>query len=155
METLLRNVPEEYLVGLQSILLTNQSEVTGRKRKQKTSSRNRNVRLVEVLGYYSPARHASEAFIVLNVDNRCRNWSGWFTKLPFVRYVLASDVLHHEMGYHIHAEHPQVYKGKEDVAEDWARKLRARFVLKHYWYLMPILYPMGKCLTIFERKRKQ
>jgi hypothetical protein len=154
-ETLLQYVPEEYLGGLQSILLTNLHAVTGRKKKQKTWSRNRKVRLVEVLGYYSPAVHTSKAFIVLNVDNMCRNWDGLLAKLPLVRYMPVCEVLYHEIGHHIHAEHQPVYKGKEDVAENWTRKLRAGFIRKRYWYLMPILYPLGKIVRVFERERKK
>jgi hypothetical protein len=34
-----------------------------------------------------------------------------------------SDVLYHEIGHHIHAEHKPVHEEKENVADDWSHKL--------------------------------
>ena len=67
----------------------------------------------------------------------------------------AGEALYHEIGHHIHAAHRPVYKGKEDVAEYWRRKLWVRFVRRRYWYLFPVLYVAGKLLGIVKRIRKQ
>lgn len=48
------------------------------------------------------------------------------------------DVLYHEIGHHIHAEHRPVHEQRENVAEDWSSKLMRNFYRKHYWYIFPV-----------------
>src|ERR1700686_1109959 len=68
-EDLLKTVPPDYLRGLQTIVLTNQAAKTRAQKQQKVWSRNRKIKLVESLGYYSPAWRASRATIPLHIDN--------------------------------------------------------------------------------------
>jgi hypothetical protein len=152
-DDLVRCVPPEFLVGLQSITLTNQSALGRNQKRKKTWSRNRKIRLADALGYYTPATRSSRAAIVLYVDNITERWDVWFAKLPLVRYMPAGDVLYHEIGHHIHAAHRPVYKGKEDVAEYWRRKLFLRFMRQRYWYLVPLFYVVGKILRMVEKIR--
>jgi hypothetical protein len=90
---------------------------------------------------------------VLYVDNITQGWPGWLAKLPLVRYMPTGEVLYHEMGHHIHAAHRPVYKGKEDVAEYWRRKLWSRFMRQRYWYLVPPFYVVGKIIRTVEKLR--
>jgi len=154
-DDLVRCVPPEFLVGLQSITLTNRFALSRNQKRKKTWSRNRKIRLADALGYYTPATRSSRAAIVLYVDNITGSWDVWFAKLPLVRYMPVGEVLYHEIGHHIHAAHRPVYKGKEDVAEYWRRKLWVRFVRRRYWYLFPVFYVAGKLLGIVKRIRKQ
>ncbi len=152
-DDLVRCVPPEFLVGLQSITLTNRFALSRDQKRKKTWSRNRKIRLADVRGYYTPATRSSRAAIVLYVDNITERWDGWFAKLPLVRYMPAGDVLYHEIGHHIHAAHRPVYKGKEDVAEYWRRKLFLRFMRLRYWYLVPLFYVAGNILRIIKKLR--
>jgi hypothetical protein len=143
-ETLLRYVPPKYLVGLKTIVLTNRAGLTRSKRKQRVWSRNRMVRLADSLGSYSRASRSSPATVWLYVDNICRQQAEWFRWIPLLRYAVSADVLYHEIGHHIHTVHRRVHDGRENVAEDWSRKLSGHFWRKHYWYLLPLLYPLAR-----------
>jgi hypothetical protein len=137
-ETLLSYVPEKYLVGLKTIVLTNRAGLTRDRRRQKVWSRKRKVRLAEALGSYSHATRSSPATVWIYVDNVAQN-AGWMLYLPFFRFMMPSDVLYHEIGHHIHTVHKPIHEEREDVADDWRRRLSATFVRKHYWYLYPAL----------------
>jgi hypothetical protein len=139
---LLKSVPPRYLIGLQTIVLTNQAAQPRKRKQQKVWSRNRKYKIVSALGYYSGARQSARASITLHVDNILKGLSRRELKIPFVRCYPLGSVLYHEIGHHIHAEHKPVYEGKENVAEDWSDKLSKRFYQVHYWYLMPLLKPL-------------
>ena len=61
----------------------------------------------------------------------------------------------HEIGHHIHAVHKPVYDGKENVAEDWSKKLLRRFCRRHYWYAVPVLYPLATAINIGRKIKKK
>jgi hypothetical protein len=142
MHDLLKSVPPRYLIGLQTIVLTNQAAQPRKRKRQKIWSRNHKIKIVTALGYYSGASQSSRASITLHVDNIFKGASPRDLRIPFVRYYPLASVLYHEIGHHIHAEHNPVYEGKENVAEDWSDKLLQRFYRTHYWYLMPLLKPL-------------
>ena len=155
-ETLLRYVPAKYLIGLKSVVLTNRAGLTGKKRKQKVWSRNRKVQLATALGSYSRATRTTSAEVWLYVDNIVgAGFACWYW-IPVLRYIVASDVLYHEIGHHIHTAHLRVYEGRENIAEDWSRKLRRTFYRRHYWYLFPFLFVLAKVTSpIFRRLNQQ
>jgi hypothetical protein len=142
LQNLLNAVPPRYFVGLKTIILTNQAGETCDRKRQKVWSRNHKIKLVDAQGYYSPATRTSQASIVLHVDNILNGMRPWELKAPLLCYEPLATVLYHEIGHHIHAEHKPLYKGKEDVADDWSKKLSGRFYRQHYWYLMPLFYPL-------------
>jgi hypothetical protein len=143
-EELLNAVPPNYLVGLKSILLTNQSAMTRDQRRQKVSGRKGKYGLAEARGAYYRATNSSPAYVLLLVDNTLVSWPPWVLRVPYFRYAVLSEVLYHEIGHHIHAVHQPVHEGQENVAEDWQRKLNGIFIRRRYWYLRPILYPARK-----------
>jgi len=154
-EVLLGYVPPKYLVGLRTIVLTNRTALTRDKRKQKTWSRNRKVRLAESLGSYSRAWKSSPATVSLYVDNIIASWGKWWKWAPILRYTVTADVLYHEIGHHIHTEHRPIYEGRENVAEDWSKKLWGNFFRKHYWYLFPFLYVLAHLVSPLVEWRKK
>jgi hypothetical protein len=89
-------------------------------------------RLAESLGSYSRAWKSSPATVWLYVDNIAKGAPPWVLVVPLLRYVVVGDVLYHEIGHHIHAVHRPVYDGKENVAEDWSRRLGRQFIRKRY-----------------------
>ena len=141
-QDLLKAVPPRYLVGLKTIILTNQAAGTRAQKRQKLWSRNRKIRLADALGYYSAATRSSQATIVLHVDSILKGMRPWELRAPLLCYEPLATVLYHEIGHHIHAEHKPVHEGKENVAENWSGKLSGRFYLQHYWYLKPLFYPI-------------
>lgn len=143
-EDLLKSVPPRYLVGLKTILLTNREALNRNQRRQRVWSRNRKVRLAEARGAYYRATRTSPASVTLYVDNiLASHVPPWITKVPLLRYCDLDTVLFHEIGHHIHAIHVPVYDGKENVAEEWSRALKRRFFRRHYWYALPLVYPLG------------
>jgi hypothetical protein len=152
-ETLLRYVPPEYLIGLKSIVLTNRAGLTRNKRKQKIWSRNRKVRLAEALGSYTHSTKSSPASVWLYVDNIVEAGSAWRYTVPVFRYVVTGKVLYHEIGHHISATHRPVHR--ENVADYWSHKLRRDFYSRHYRYISPVLYVLARLsLPIFRRLEK-
>jgi hypothetical protein len=150
-EELLRSVPSQYLRGLSAIILRNQSSITGKERRRKTWSRNQRIHQTEALGFYSQATRSSQATITLHVDNILDSTPSWFLRVPVLRYAGLGITLFHEIGHHIHAAHRPVHEGKENVAEEWSVKLGRQFIRQRYWYLLPVLYPIGLAF----RLRKQ
>jgi hypothetical protein len=153
-DNLLSYVPPKYLVGLKKIVLTNRSALPRDKRRQKVWGRGRKYRLAESLGSYSRAWKSSPATVWLYVDNIVSADPAWVLRTPLLRYTRLADVLYHEIGHHIHAVHRPVHDGKENVAEDWSRKLSGRFLRRHYWFLMPILFPLSFATKMVRRMRK-
>jgi hypothetical protein len=74
-------------------------------------------------------------------------WS--FVLARFWRDGSFGDVLFHEIGHHIHATVRPEHREKEDVAEDWRKKLWGNFGRKKYWYLVPIAKPLSKLVKSF------
>jgi hypothetical protein len=135
---LLRDVPPKYLAGLKTVILSNKSALTRDQRKRKLWSRTRNIRMADALGSYKAAWRSAPASITLYVDNIVRREPGFIWKIPAVRYLPIASVVYHEIGHHIHAVHEPVYKGKEDVADYWSRRLGRAFFKRRYWYLIPV-----------------
>ena len=120
---LLSSVPDKYAQGLECVVLTNQSGHPRRDRLGKVTSRKRRLPQSRVLGRYHPARHGTQPWIELFVDNieaRASGPPGWF---PLVRQYRFRSVLYHELGHHIHATIAPEYRDKEDVADSWVKKL--------------------------------
>jgi hypothetical protein len=150
-EELLETVPEKYLKGLKTIVLCNRAALTRDQRRQKIRGRGRQYRLAEARGAYYQATRSRPASVWLYVDNILKSSSSWEFRVPLVRYFNFSDVLFHEIGHHIHAVHVPVHDGKENVAEDWSRKLTQQFFRRHYWYLVPFRRPLRAMAKVAQR----
>ena len=148
-EILLSYVPQEYLVGLKTIVLTNRAALDRNQRRQKIWSRNRKVRLADCRGSHSRASKFSPATVWLYVDNIVQSEPEWLRWIPILSLVEVGEVLYHEIGHHIHTLHQPVYEGRENVAEDWSRRLWRRFLHTRYWYLTPLLYVLRIALKPF------
>ncbi len=152
---LLKTVPPRYLIGLQTIVLTNQSAQPRERQRQKIWSRNHKIRIISARGYYSGASQSRRASITLHVDNIFKDSSLRDLRVPIVRYYPLASVLYHEIGHHIHAEHHPVHEGKENVAEKWSTYLTGQFLRKHYWYARPILYVMWLLIRVIKPEHKK
>jgi hypothetical protein len=150
-ECLLEYVPLKYIAGLKTIVLTNQNALTRKQRKQKVWQRGRKHRLALCRGAYYRATRSAPAAVWLYVDNILESQPPWTLRVPFLRYFWVGPVLYHEIGHHIHTVHRRVYEGRENVADKWKRYLMGRFLRKHYWYALPILYPMSLCIRVIRR----
>jgi len=143
--TLLSSVPGKYLRGLSCVVLTNESALSRHDRKGKVWSRNRKFDKSRIVGRYHGAakRGSSSPWIELRVDKIIEELGGATRWLPIAREIVFGHVLFHELGHHIHRTIRPEHTEKEDVADDWAKKLSGNFIRKKYWYAMPMLVPMA------------
>jgi hypothetical protein len=44
-------------------------------------------------------------------------------------------VLFHEIGHHVHATVRPEFREKEDIADDWGKKLTGNYIFNRYWYV--------------------
>lgn len=150
-EDLLAFLPRDYLVGLQTVLLTNSAAVTPRQRRQKIFQRGKKHKLIEALGAYYRGTRSRQAYVALFVDNILKSCEPTLLRLSVFRRAMIAETLFHEVGHHIHAVHRPVHDGKENVAEDWERKLKRAYIRKRYWYLNPFWRPVGFLLKFIVR----
>jgi hypothetical protein len=54
--------------------------------------------------------------------------------------MVLGEVLFHEIGHHIHYTQAPEFREREDVAEDWKKRLSKIYFRKRYWYFLPIAY---------------
>jgi hypothetical protein len=134
--------------------LANRSALTRDQRRQKIWSRNRKIRLAEARGAYYAASRNFPATVWLYVDNILRSEDRRLLRMPILRYSALATVLYHEIGHHIHAVHKPVFEGKEDVAEEWSRRLSGRFYRRRFWYLVPVLYPLALFRKLTRKIKK-
>jgi hypothetical protein len=136
-ELLVKYVPAKYLVGLKTIVLTNRSALSRDRRRKKVWTRNRKVRVSESMGSYSRSGKSAPATVWLYVDNMLDIDSTWWSRGPRIRCFGVSEVLYHEIGHHIHSVHKPVHEGRENVAEDWRRRLQDDFFREHFGLSLP------------------
>jgi hypothetical protein len=154
-EDALNSVPENYLAGLKTVVLTNESALTRDQRRQKVWHRNKAHRLSDARGVYWPSTNIRPASVWLFVDNIMRPLGAWYFRIPISGAIEFGEILFHEIGHHIHAVHRPVYEGKENVAENWSRKLLRRFCRRRYRYAMPLLYPLAAVLNLVLKVAKR
>ena len=144
---LVAGVPERHLAGLESIILTNSSGLAHSRRRKKTWADNRKVRIVDCRGLYHQAWKGQPAFIELFVDNILKGTHPVVLRIPMLREVQFAETLYHEIGHHIHTTQVPEYRGREEAAELWERRLRRSYFRRKYWYVLAILWPLGRVVT--------
>jgi hypothetical protein len=135
---LLAQVPQQYLRGLDCVVLTNLSAQPRRRRLGKTTSRGRRVSQSRVLGLYHGKWQGQPPWIELYVDKILGRWPKWVLWIPFFRDFVIGQVFYHELGHHVHLSIRPEYREKEDVADRWAKKFIGNFLRREYWYLIPL-----------------
>lgn len=138
-ERMLSVVPEKYLVGLGSIVLTSEKALTGKRARRMTWSRGKKVSAARALGLYHPRWRSSPAWIELHIDSIFYKYPRLLLKLKMFRELQLGSTFFHELGHHIHAQHQPDFKEKKDVAEMWKRKGQNTYIQKRFWYLSPLI----------------
>ncbi|NUM56239.1 MAG: hypothetical protein HUU46_21580 [Candidatus Hydrogenedentes bacterium] len=123
----LRVIPPKFLMGLNRIVLTNTGALPRRRRRAKTYSRKRTVRIPDAIGLYHPAWNGEAPYIEIFVNKAVimgatRYYSQHLTILAL------SSVLFHEIGHHIHfTKYPE--QGEwERIAEKHQKKYTKRLL---------------------------
>ncbi len=137
-ERILRRVPDSYLSGLRTIVLTAAGDLSHGRRRRKTRSRKKKVKISEACGLYHEKWRNEPAWIELFVDNIIGAY-GAPIRTGFVRDLVIGEVLAHELGHHIHATRAPEFKEGEDVADKWAARLLMPYLMRRYWYFFPLV----------------
>lgn len=152
-EELLGVVPAEYLVGLQRVVLTNTAALAGTRKRRWSWHRGRKVRHTDAAGLYHHATRSEPAAIEVFVDQALADAPAWALRLRFVRTTLIGEVLFHEVGHHIHARHRPEYRDREDVADEWGRKLSRRHFRRRHKLLAFMLAPIALLRGVFRSSK--
>ena len=153
-ERMLDHVPQVHLSGLKDIVLTNAEAMNHSRRRKKTWSRKRKVGLSQAGGLYHQEWKGQPAWIEIFQDNIFNDQPWLLTKLPIFRDMMLAVVLYHEVGHHIHRTQFKEHREREDVADDWQKKLSRSFLRKKYWYLRVILFPITVWPYLFRLTQK-
>lgn len=135
-------VPKEHLTGLDRVVLTNAGGLNRAQRRKKTRWRGQTRHSREALGTYAQPWQGRAAYINLFVDNivaQCPRAA----RIPAIRDALFADILFHEIGHHIHVTRSKEFREREDVADDWVRKLGELYLRRKRWYLVPLIRWFG------------
>lgn len=138
-EKLLDSIDPNFLQGLGSIALSSQGRLSRKGRRKKFLSRGRKLPVTRVLGYYAQSWKGQPAHIELYVDKIFLQAPGWLARIPTMGFFMIGHVLFHEIGHHLHKTKYPEFKEKEDIAEEWRKKLTKIAFRKRYPYLMPFL----------------
>lgn len=149
-QLLLLYVPTDYLLGLRTIVLTNQGALSHDRRRRKSLSRGRKYSMDKVLGSYHQAWKGELAWIQIFVDRIIANMPKGTVRVSLLRNIAFADVFYHEIGHHIHKTSRPEFREREDVADSWKRRLVGRLARKRYWYLYP--FAIGYRLVTNPRK---
>jgi hypothetical protein len=135
---LVDGLPAQYLNGLHSITLTNIGGLNHRRRRQKTIWRKRKVSVMACRGLYYQTWQGKPAMIELFIDKIIYRWPSVVLKVEIFQDMLLAGVLYHELGHHIHKAHAPEHREREDVAEDWRKKLSRLYFHQKYNWLKPL-----------------
>jgi hypothetical protein len=140
-EKLLSKVPQQYLSGLQSVVLTNGVAI-GRGKTRRVAGKKYPRR--DCLGFYHAKHRGEPAWIEIVVDNVVDDWFApgtprFISHMPFLRNMAFAGPLYHELGHHLDHTIGALAPGGEAAAEAWKNRLLRFYFRKSYWYLMPFV----------------
>lgn len=153
-QRLLSRLPEHYLYGLRSVVLTYAGGMSRERRRKKTGSRRKKVAIVRCRGLYHPKWRNEPAWIELFVDNILPGGSGPWVRLVPAQDFIIGDVLFHELGHHLHYTQAREHRETEAVAEDWEIRLLQKYVLRRYWHWLPFILVLWSFLWIRRGLRR-
>jgi hypothetical protein len=154
-EKLLDSIDPNYLQGLGSIVLSSQTQLSRKGRRKKFLSRGHTFPVATIRGFYQQSWQGQPAHIELYVDKILAPASGWKAHIPTACFFLIGNTLFHELGHHLHkTKHPE-FKEREDVAEEWRKKLVKIAFRKRYPFAMPFVRLLRPFIVLYrDRGRK-
>lgn len=147
------HIPQEYLRGLRTIVIRDSGSLNHDRRRAKTWSRKKKVRMADCRGLYHERQGQDSAWIELFADNILGNVSGknrLFWRIPFVQDLFLSRTLFHEIGHHIHKTIAPRHTEREDNADKWMLRLGRRYFIRKYWYLAPLHLALSLIYRCFK-----
>jgi len=155
---LLGSLLQQYLSGLESVVLTNAAAIgRGKTRRVSGKKYSRN----QCRGFYHRKSAHGQPWIEIVVDNVIggsffRRKPRILPRIPFMQDLVFWKTLFHEIGHHLDFSIGPLARGAESSAEAWAPRLMRGYFRKRYWYLMPLIRPAKVIVrAVLRRKRKQ
>lgn len=136
---LLSSIPEGYLAGLSTVIITNASGLPRKRRRFKSREGKRKVPIKSCLGLYYEEWEGTPAYIDLFVDNILSEYPLIIWRIPPFRDKFLAEILYHELGHHIHKTRAPEFRGQELVADEWEHHFSRIFLRRRYWYLLPLI----------------
>jgi hypothetical protein len=131
-------LPNRYLSGLQSVVLTNAAAI-GRGKTQRVNGK-KHLRQ-SCLGFYHRKRNGEQPWIEIVVGNAISAFRvpRVLMRVPLLRNIVLADTLFHEIGHHLDDTIGARARSGEAAAEGWQGRLIVFYFRKKYWYLMPVV----------------
>jgi len=150
-ERMLSHLPRGYFARFDHVTLRDSGSLT-RKERAKREKAGPSKHLLGT--YYGPTAR-QPAHIDLFVDAIFYGRSTLLVWVPPVRDVLLGGALYHELGHHLQrVVHPE-HRDREEVAEEWRRRLLRTYFRKTYWYLLPVLWPVTLLARVLRKERRR
>jgi hypothetical protein len=128
---LLKSIPQEHLIGLSAIILTDQL------------SQNKHAE-----GLYWPKKEREPAKIGMALGMIYKGVPNFVFYLPFITKFMLASVLYHEIGHH-YQRHVHGVKKKEQ--ESFAEQYKKQMIKQTFSYLRPFLLPISPLVSLFVR----
>ena len=134
-QAMLKSVPRQYLIGLESVVLSESSFLTSKQLRVEGRSVPEN----RCLSFYHLATRDRKAWIELIVDNIGAEYPSWLRRLPLLRDLPVSSALFHEIGHHIEATSVRGTRAGESRAEKWETTLARPYFGQRYRFIAPLI----------------
>ena len=155
---MLLGIPQKYLNGIGTVVVRDYESYNRKRKRQKYRGKKEKLKLNECRGFYHAACGGEPAWIELIIDKIIPDGQRMVWKIPFIREMRISQALYHEIGHHLHETVAPEYKEKENVADEWERKLSYYYFYHRYGYiLVPLSWlarPFKKTIKKILKERK-
>lgn len=139
-EKMLLTIPNEHLEGLGAVVLCDTEsfrENYGDEEKIPTAR-------------YIVTKDKGQPWIEICVDRLLKGMPCLVLKIPFIRSLIFSEAIYHEIGHHIHWRNSSERQDSEITAEKWRCRLQKHYFLsRHYFasiFLLLIISPFSRIL---------
>lgn len=132
---LLKVIPGEHLVGLESIII--KDDIKDKRIKGR------------IAGMYQPGYKNKKPFIVINYGTLFSDVPGIIRIIPFYFKLTLASTLYHEIGHHYH--HQLKHGVKKSHMEEFVREYRKKMLAKAFWGWRYLLRPLT-LLKVFTKK---
>jgi hypothetical protein len=137
----LRSIPPQYLMGLDSLVLTNELALSAKSRKRRFP-RNSNADL-RVGGLYHRRSTNQAAWIELFIDNIIGSTPPLLLRIGVFRDLRIAPRVFHEVGHHIDLSSVVPNSNAEAAVKMWKKRLLGCYLRRRYWYVLPVLWPLA------------
>lgn len=138
-ERLLLGIPQEYLAGLEAVVLCDTASFKEHYGDEEE---------VPTARYIQP-KDGSPPWIEICVDRLIQGHGRFPLRISILSDLIFSDALYHEVGHHIQKRRKLDGQECEQFAERWRKTLQKRYLLRNHWHIM---IPLAILTSPFRRQ---